>query len=91
MCVCVKLLPVPLATSSKRGAGGGQCKRVGKVESSEGLWCVTAITRNYKQNLLSFIRCSAYPCTCCISSPFVHAVLLVDLCVLLLVVLRVLG
>ena len=53
---------------------------------------VSAITINYKQYFLSFTRCCIdYPCTCCISSPFAHAVLLADLCVLLSVVLRVLG
>ena len=53
---------------------------------------VSAIATNYKQYFLSFTCCCTdYPCVCCISSSFVHAVFIVDLCVLLLVVSRVLG
>ena len=74
----------------------GKCKRVGKVLSSKGLGggggSVSAITINYKQCFLSFSWCCIdYRCTCCISSTFVHVVLLADLFVLLLVESWILG
>ena len=75
----------------KGSAGCGSVKEWTKLRVVKG-WgeSLSAITRNYKQ--FSFTWCCVdYLCTCCISSPFVHVVFLVDLCVLLLVVLWLLG